>query len=61
MSDRPVAPGDADDQRGSEPDATGTEEIAAMMRSVMRATEKHREGGVDPDLEVADAEPGFDT
>jgi len=24
----------------------------------MRASERHREGGVDPDLEDADADPG---
>jgi hypothetical protein len=27
------------------------------MRAVMRASEKHREGGVDPDLEDEDADP----
>jgi len=28
---------------------------------VMRASEKHREGGVDPELEDTDADPGPDT
>jgi hypothetical protein len=28
------------------------------MRAVMRAQERHREGGVDPELEVPDADPG---
>ena len=32
----------------------------ARMRAVMRASEKHREGGVDPELEEADADPGPD-
>jgi hypothetical protein len=50
-------PGNADDQRGSEPDMSGTAEFA-KMRAVMRASEKHREGGVDPELEDADADPG---
>ncbi len=58
MSDRMPAPGDADDQRGSEPDLSDTAEFA-KMRAVMRASEKHREGGVDPELE--DADPGPDT
>jgi hypothetical protein len=49
MSDRRPAPEDAGDQRGSEPDATDTAEFA-KMRAVMRASEKHREGGVDPEL-----------
>ncbi len=60
MSDRIPAPGDADDQRGSEPDVADNDEFA-KMRAVMRASEKHREGGVDPDLEVADADPDPDT
>ena len=62
MSDRRTAPGDADDQRGSEPDMSDTAEFA-RMRALMRASEKHREGGVDPELEDADADagPGSDT
>jgi hypothetical protein len=31
---------------------------AAMMRKVMRMQEGHREGGVDPDLDDADAGAG---
>jgi len=31
------------------------------MRAVMRASEKHREGGVDPELEAADPDPGPDS
>jgi hypothetical protein len=49
MTDRTPAPGDADD-----------DEIAAKAEAVMRAQEKHREGGVDPELEVAEADPGPD-
>ena len=60
MSDRMPALEDADDQRGSEPDVADTDEFA-KMRAVMRASEKHREGGVDPELEVADADPSPDT
>jgi hypothetical protein len=54
------APEDADDRRDSEPDVAETAEFA-KMRAVMRAPGKHREGGVDPELEVADAGPGSDT
>ena len=57
MSDRRPVPGDAGDQRGSEPDMSDTAEFA-RMRALMRASEKHREGGVDPELEDADADPG---
>jgi hypothetical protein len=44
MSDRSPAPEDVGDQRGSEPDMSDTAEFA-KMRAVMRASEKHREGG----------------
>jgi len=57
MSDRVPAPGDADDQRGGEPDVADTGEFA-KMRAVMRAQERHREGGVDPELEDGDPGPG---
>jgi hypothetical protein len=53
-------PGNAGDQRDREPDVSDTAEFA-KMRAVMRASEKHREGGVDPELDDADAEPGPDT
>ena len=60
MSDRTPEPGNAYDQRGSEPDLSDTAEFA-KMRAVMRASGKHREGGVDPEPEDADADPGPDT
>ena len=60
MTDRTPAPGDADDQPGSEPDVADDDELAAKMAAVMRAQERHREGGVDPELEVAEADPGPD-
>ena len=60
MSDRRPVPEDTGDQRGSEPDISDTAEFA-RMRAVMRASEKHREGGVDPELEDADVDPGSGT
>ena len=57
MSDHIPAPGDADDYRGNEPDMSHTTEFA-KMRAVMRASEKHREGGVDSELEDEDPDPG---
>ena len=59
MSEHIPAPGDADDHRDSEDDMSNTAEFA-KMRAVMRASEKHREGGVDPELEVPDADPDPD-
>ena len=60
MTDRTPEPGNAGDQFGSEPDLSDTAEFA-KMRAVMRASEKHREGGVDPELQDADADPDPDT
>jgi hypothetical protein len=60
MSDRVPEPGNADGQRGSEPDMSHTAEFA-KLRAVMRASGKHREGGVDPEPEDADADPGPQT
>ena len=60
MSDGTPEPGNAGAQPGSEPDMSHTAEFA-KLRAVMRASEKHREGGVDPDLEDTDADPGPET
>jgi len=49
-------PGNAGDY-GSESDLSNTAEFA-KMREVMRASEKHREGGLDPELEDEDPDPG---
>jgi hypothetical protein len=57
MGDRMPEPGNTDDHRGREPDLSDTAEFA-RMRAVMRASEKHREGGVDPELEDEDPDPG---
>ena len=59
MSDHTPAPGGASDKPGSEQDLTDADEFA-KMQAVMRASEKHREGGVDPELEAPDADPGSD-
>jgi hypothetical protein len=57
MNDHMPAQEDHSVQPGSEPGVSDTAEFAAM-RAVMRASEKHREGGVDPELEDTDAEAG---
>jgi len=33
---------------------------AALMREIIRAQERHREGGVEPELEDADGDPESD-
>jgi len=56
MSDQASAPGGAGGAAESRPEATAEDREAAMMRKVMRIQEEHREGGVDPDLDDADAD-----
>jgi hypothetical protein len=58
MSDQASAPGGAGGEADSRPDEAAEDREAAMMRKVMRIQERHREGGVDPDLDDADADPG---
>ena len=60
MSDQASAPGGVGGEAESSPGAAAEDREAAVMRKVMRMQEKHREGGVDPDLDDADAdaEPG---
>jgi hypothetical protein len=55
MTDQAPAPGGAGGEAESRPEVTEDRE-AAMMREVMRRQERHREGGVDPDLDDADAD-----
>ena len=56
MSDQASAPGDSGDETNSSPEAAAEDREAAQMRQVMRMQERHREGGVDPDLDDADAD-----
>ena len=55
MSDQASAPGGAGGAADSGPEVTAEDHEAAMMRKVMRIQERHREGGIDPDLGDADA------
>jgi len=60
MSDQESAPGGSGGEAESRPEAAAEDGEAALMRKVMRMQERHREGGVDPDLDDpgAAAEPG---
>ena len=57
MSEQQPAPGNSGDDPASEADAQDEANEAAMMRAVMRRQEQHREGGVDPELNDASADP----
>jgi hypothetical protein len=56
MSDPTPAAGNP----GDEPDVQDEAHEAEMMRAVMRTQEKHREGGIDRELDDTDgeSEPG---
>ena len=58
MSDQASAPGGSGGEAESRPEVAAEDGEAAMMRKVMRMQERHREGGVDPDLDDADADAG---
>ena len=57
MSEDALAPGNSGDEPASESDVQDEDHEAAMMRAVMRRQEQHREGGVDPELDEASADP----
>jgi hypothetical protein len=58
MGDQASAPGGPGDAAESRSEVTAEDREAAMMRKVMRIQEAHREGGVDPGLDDADADDG---
>jgi hypothetical protein len=58
MSDQASAPGGSGGEADAGRDEAAEDREAAMMRKVMRMQERHREGGVDPDLDDVDADPG---
>jgi hypothetical protein len=60
MSDHTPEPGDPSGKPDGESDVVEESSEAALMRAVMRTQEKHREGGIDPDLRGADSEPAPD-
>ena len=63
MSDREPTPGSSGDEPDRapdrEPDQQDDAAEAALIRKVMREQERHREGGIDPELaEDEQADPG---
>ena len=45
-------------ERGDDEDSSADE--AALIRNVLRMQERHREGGIDPELDVEDQRPETD-
>jgi hypothetical protein len=58
MSDQASAPGGSGGAADNSPEVTAEDREAAAMRAVMRMQERHREGGVDRDLDDADDDAG---
>lgn len=60
MSDQEPTPGSSGDELSEEDGLLDDAREAALIRKVLRMQERHREGGVEPELEVdnEDPEPG---
>ena len=61
MSEQASALGGSGGRADSGPEVAAEDREVALMRKVMRMQERHREGGVDPDLDDdadADADAG---
>ena len=57
MSDQASTPGSSDNDLNRESDRLDDAGEAALMREIIRKQERHREGGVEPELDDADIDP----
>jgi hypothetical protein len=58
MGEREQAPrSDSGEDREDGPEVLDEAREAAMMREILRRQERHREGGVEPELDESDEEP----
>jgi hypothetical protein len=57
MSDRGSTPGSADNNMTGKSAELDEADEAALMREIIRKQERHREGGVEPELAEAHGEP----
>jgi hypothetical protein len=59
MDEREQAPDNSSGEKpGHGPEVPDEDPEAAMMREILRRQERHREGGVEPELAETDEEPG---
>ena len=57
MSDQASTPGSSDSDLNGESDRLDDAREAALMREIIRKQERHREGGVEPELNDVDTDP----
>jgi len=57
MSDQEQTPGNSGDELDNDARLTDDAREAALIRKVLRVQEQHREGGIDPELDVDDDAP----
>lgn len=58
MGEREKAPDSSSGEKhGPDPEGPDEAREAAMMREILRRQERHREGGVEPELDEMDEEP----
>ncbi len=54
MSEQASAPDSSEDETRGESDVLDDARAAELMREVIRMQERHREGGIEPELDNAD-------
>ena len=57
MSDEGQTPGNSGDEPDDDVRPPEDAREAALIRKVLRVQEQHREGGIDPELEIDDDAP----
>lgn len=57
MSDQEQPPGNSGDEPDNDARLPDDALEAALIRKVLRVQEQHREGGIDPELDVDDETP----
>ena len=56
MSERASAPGSSEGEASGESDVLDDARAADLMREVIRMQERHREGGIEPELDNVDGD-----
>jgi hypothetical protein len=57
MSDQASTPGSSGNDLTGESDRLDDAREAALMREIIRRQERHREGGIEPELDDVEADP----